>query len=193
MDNDSDFADDPAVADLDVAGGRGAPAVNRRRFLTAAGAAGIGLVGTATVGAPSAAAATGDRSAAGATALASPSRTGVGNPLTTPRVAGLHLQFGADAATEVVVSWHSLQPVSWPRVLLGTPDGEFERCIPAATVSYVDAKSGQTVYAHHATVSRLRPATHYLYAAGHDGADPEFADFTTGPRGRGGLHLHQLR
>lgn len=84
--------------------------------------------------------------------------------MNTPPVAGVHLQFGADASSEVVVSWHSLQPVGWPRVLLGTRDGDFQRTIDAETVSYTDAKSGQIVYAHHARISRLRPAREYLYA-----------------------------
>ncbi len=168
--------------------------VNRRRFLAAAGAAGIGLAATSVAGAPSAAAA-GPTTAAGRPAAAeqpgtAPSgldplrRSRNGNPVTTPRVAGLHLQFGADASSQVVVSWHSLQPVAWPRVLMGSADGRFERTVDAVTVSYTDAKSGQVVYAHHASVSHLHPATDYLYAAGHDGAEPEFATFTTGPRGR---------
>ncbi len=162
--------------------------LNRRRFLTAAGAAGVGFAGLS-LGAATPAAAAPARPATGTAATAAPSvasssRTRVGDPLSTPRVSGLHLQFGADASAQVVVSWHSLQPVHRPRVLLGTPDGEFERAVDAKTVSYTDAKSGQVVYAHHALIGRLRPSTDYFYAAGHDGAEPEFASFTTGPRGR---------
>ena len=41
------------------------------------------------------------------------------DPAATPPVAGLHLQFGADASSEMVVSWHTLQPVQNPRVVLG--------------------------------------------------------------------------
>lgn len=37
------------------------------------------------------------------------------------RVAGLHLQFGSDASSEVVVSWHTSTPVARPRVAFGTP------------------------------------------------------------------------
>jgi 3',5'-cyclic AMP phosphodiesterase CpdA len=102
----------------------------------------------------------------------------------TPPVAGLHLQFGADAASEVVVSWHSLQPVGHPRVLLGRLDGKLEQTVAAEIVSYTDAKSGQTVYAQHATLARLRPDSAYLYAALHDGAEPEFGTFRTAPHGR---------
>ena len=39
----------------------------------------------------------------------------------SPRIGGLHLQFGADASTEVVVSWHSASAVRNPRVMVGTP------------------------------------------------------------------------
>jgi len=60
-------------------------------------------------------------------------------------VAGLHLQFGADAASEVVVSWHNLARVRRPRVLWGTPEGGFGRVSEAKTVTYRDAQSGAVV------------------------------------------------
>ena len=103
---------------------------------------------------------------------------------TAPPVSGLHLQFGADASSEMVVSWHTLQPVQSPHVLLGRPDGRLEQMVPAVTASYTDAKSGQTVHAHHARIGRLKPDTAYLYAALHDGAAPDFGTFRTAPRGR---------
>ena len=99
-------------------------------------------------------------------------------------MAGLHLQFGADAATEMVVSWHTLQAVERPRVLLGRPDGGLEQVAEAVTASYVDAKSGQAVHAHHVTLGRLRADTSYLYGAVHDGAEPLFSTFRTAPHGR---------
>jgi hypothetical protein len=40
----------------------------------------------------------------------------------TEDVSGLHLQYGADASTEVVVSWHTRSGVRNPRVMFGTPD-----------------------------------------------------------------------
>src|SRR5450631_3362845 len=49
------------------------------------------------------------------------------DPATTPPVHGLHLQFGADASSEMVVSWHTLQPVRNPRVVLGRPDGSWRK------------------------------------------------------------------
>jgi hypothetical protein len=84
----------------------------------------------------------------------------------------------------MAVSWHTLEPVLHPRVLLGHPDGRLDRITPARTTSYADAKSGQTVYAHHARIDGLTPDTGYLYAALHGGAEPQFSTFRTAPRGR---------
>ncbi len=106
------------------------------------------------------------------------------DPTTVQPITGLHLQFGADAASEMTVSWHSLAPVERPRVVLGRPGGLMERAAAARTVSYVDAKSGKTVYAHHAALRGLAPDTVYLYAAMHEGAAPQFSTFRTAPRGR---------
>jgi 3',5'-cyclic AMP phosphodiesterase CpdA len=105
-------------------------------------------------------------------------------PRAAPPVAGLHLQFGADASSEVIVSWHSLQPVRHPRVVLGRLDGRLERVVAARETSYTDAKAGQIVHAYHAGLDGLRPDSSYLYAALHDDAEPEFATFRTSPRGR---------
>ncbi len=102
----------------------------------------------------------------------------------TPPVAGLHLQFGADASSEIVVSWHALQPVRQPRALIGRMDGKLEQTVAAREVSYVDGKSKQTVYAYHAKVTGLDADVTYLYAALHDGAEPQIGTFRTSPRGR---------
>ncbi len=102
----------------------------------------------------------------------------------TPTVAGLHLQFGADASSEVTVSWHTLKPVHNPRVVLGRPDGKLEKTVAAKPTSYTDGKSHQTVYAYHAKLDRLQPDTAYMYGAMHDGAAPDFGTFRTAPRGR---------
>ena len=144
---------------------------SRRGFFTAAGATGVALSMGPLAGTADAQPATEDFSARG-------------NATTTPPVEGLHLQFGADAASEVVVSWHALQPTHNPRVLLGRPDGCYERSVPAKTVSYTDAKSGQVVYAFHASLRDLRPNAEYVYAALHEGAEPALATFRTAPRGR---------
>ncbi len=145
--------------------------LSRRRLLAAAGLG--GAVAVAGSLAPAAAAA----EAAG----------GAADPVATPPVSGLHLQFGADAASQMVVSWHTLQPVRRPRVLLGHVDGRLVQTAQAATRTYTDAKSGQVVHAHHAKFDRLHADTLYLYAALHDGATPEFSTFRTGPRDRAGF------
>ncbi|HYM02246.1 MAG TPA: fibronectin type III domain-containing protein, partial [Stellaceae bacterium] len=106
------------------------------------------------------------------------------DPVTTPPVAGLHLQFGADPSAEMVASWLTLQPVGRPRVLLGTLDGELEHVVDAEETSYTDAKSGQAVFVYHAKLRGLDDDETYLYAALHDGAEPQFGTFRTAPRGR---------
>jgi 3',5'-cyclic AMP phosphodiesterase CpdA len=141
--------------------------LSRRRLLAAAGLAG----GAAAVGAFAAA---GPAEAAGGSA----------DPVATPPVTGLHLQFGSDAASQMVVSWHTLQPVARPRVLVGRMDGRLEQTVEATTVSYADGKSSQVVYAHHAKIGGLRADSEYMYGALHDGAAPQFSTFRTGPRGR---------
>src|SRR5215468_2220604 len=59
-----------------------------------------------------------------------------------PDVHGVHLQFGADASREVVVSWFTPQSVARPRVLLGTAEDGFGRTTAADTLTYRDAQSG---------------------------------------------------
>ena len=106
-----------------------------------------------------------------------------------PPVEGLHLQFGADASTEVVVSWHTPVRVLRPRVVLGTPDDGVGRQVEAQTTSYRDAASGRAVYTHHARITGLCPDAHYVYAAMHDGTGPELGTIRTAPRGRGALRF----
>jgi 3',5'-cyclic AMP phosphodiesterase CpdA len=140
--------------------------LSRRKLLAAAAA----VASASLIGGEAAAAVTPERSAA--------------NRTPAPPVHGLHLQYGADASSQMVVSWHTLQSVQRPRVALGHLDGTLERTAPAVETSYLDAKSKQTVYAYHAHVGDLRPGATYLYAAQHDGAEPEFGTFRTLPRGR---------
>jgi hypothetical protein len=144
--------------------------VSRRRLLAAAGI-GSGALLAASV------ASVGEAQAASQPGTAP-------EALGTPPVAGLHLQFGADASSEVTVSWHTLKPVRNPRVVLGRPDGKLEQTAEATGTSYKDGKSGQTVHAWHAKLSRLQPDTAYMYGAMHDGATPDFGTFRTSPRGR---------
>ncbi|HVZ10751.1 fibronectin type III domain-containing protein [Rhodopila sp.] len=157
--------------------------LSRRKLLAAAGIGG-GLIMAASPAAAGQVEVVPDTS--GKSAAADSSRPG-SDPVATPPVAGLHLQFGADASSMMVVSWHTLQPVHQPRVLLGHLDGRLEQVVTAETVNYTDGKSNQTVHAHHAKLGQLRPDTAYLYAALHHGADPQFGTFRTGPRGRARL------
>lgn len=145
--------------------------LNRRTLLVGGGAALVGAgVGAGTVLAwpPG----------AGPTLWTRPERGGA------PPVRGLHLQFGADAAREVVVSWHTTEPVANPRVLLGTPTGGFGRTVAAETRTYRDAKSGTEVRVNHARIDGLTPDSDYIYAAVHDGTDPELGTARTAPAGR---------
>jgi hypothetical protein len=117
--------------------------ISRRKLLAAAGIGGGAVLAPNVIG-PGRAAAT-------------PDKNGAPGQGATPPVAGLHLQFGADASSEMVVSWHTLQPVHAARVLLGRLDGKLEQTVEANEASYTDAKSGQVVYAYHAKLDRLRP------------------------------------
>ena len=103
--------------------------------------------------------------------------------------AGLHLQYGADAASEVVVSWHTAAAVNNPRVMVGTPDDGVGRTVAAETVTYRDAASRTEIRVHHASLTNLAPDTDYVYAAVHDGVSPEVGTVRTAPRGRAPLRF----
>ena len=123
----------------------------------------------------------------GGALLASQFSAGAAEPVqrtNVPPVTGLHLQFGEDASSQMVVSWWALEAVQNPRLLLGGPDGRLLEAAKAQETSYTDAKSGRKVHVFHASLARLKPGTTYMYAAVHDGAEPEFGTFKTAPRGR---------
>jgi phosphodiesterase/alkaline phosphatase D-like protein len=141
--------------------------LSRRKLLAAAGIVGGAAIAASLIGTSA--------------ALAAPPAP---DPPDTPPVTGLHLQFGADAAAEMVVSWHTLRTVRDPRVMLGSLNGKLDRIVAAKEISYVDAKSGAVVYAYHATIGELQADAAYLYGALHDGTAPEFGTFRTAPRGR---------
>ncbi|MBO0866776.1 MAG: fibronectin type III domain-containing protein, partial [Mycobacterium sp.] len=101
-----------------------------------------------------------------------------------PPVSGLHLQFGKNASTEVVVSWHTTDSVANPRVMVGLPASGFGRTVQAETRVYRDAKSGSEVRVNHAVLDNLAPDTDYVYAAVHDGTSPELGTVRTAPSGR---------
>ncbi|WP_322752287.1 fibronectin type III domain-containing protein [Frankia sp. Cas3] len=139
----------------------GRAALSRRGWLGAVGA-GLTVAGAdpflGTV-APAAAATTG----------MSPTLWVQPGTLGMPPVTGLHLQFGADASREMVVSWQTLVPVQRPRVLLGTLNDGIGTKVAALTDAYTDAQSGQSVYVHSARFQQLHPDSEYVYAAVHDG------------------------
>lgn len=129
----------------------------------------------------------------GAVALGVPALAGCGrgngqwprsDRIGAPPVSGLHLQFGADASSEVVVSWNTTASVSHPRVMFGSPDGGLGSVRDADSVTYRDAQSGTEVQVHHARLTGLAPDTDYVYAAVHDGAGLELGTIRTAPRGR---------
>ncbi|WP_329171843.1 purple acid phosphatase family protein [Streptomyces sp. NBC_01477] len=142
----------------------------------------VGLLGTAGVGAvavPLLSAGPAAAAPAGAPAFhPTPDASGA------PPVQGLHLTFGKDPATQMVVSWLTDGPVKRPRVLYGTLGHGLGSGASAQTRVYTDGKSGRVVYVHHALISGLRPGTDYLYLVSHDGATPDSGTFRTAPRGR---------
>ena len=147
--------------------------ISRRRLLTTGAAttlvgAGLGAGGVALLGSPG----------HGPSLWTQPNQSGA------QPVGGLHLQFGKDASTEVVVSWHTTDPVHNPRVMMGTPTAGFGRTVQAETRTYRDAKSNTEVRVHHARLDNMAPDTDYVYAAVHDGTNPEVGTVRTAPSGR---------
>ncbi|SNQ52086.1 conserved hypothetical protein [Frankia canadensis] len=103
---------------------------------------------------------------------------------------GVHLAFGADPATSMVVSWLTSTAVTAPAVRVrcgGGGDGGSHpgRPVAAATRSYRDAATGEYVVVHHASLRGLRPDTLYAFTIEHDGV-PQEADgsFRTAPDAR---------
>ncbi|GAA4166430.1 metallophosphoesterase [Gryllotalpicola daejeonensis] len=154
---------------------------SRRSLLAALGASGAAAVAGVAIGSPANAA----TPASSAAVFGSSSKPGT-KPAgaIVPAVAGLHVTFGADAATEATVSWQTIVPVQNPKVLIAKDGGQFERATAAVTTQYTDAKSGQVVYVFHGRLRNLKPGTDYVYLAVHDGAKPEFGTFRTAPSGR---------
>lgn len=133
--------------------------IGRRQFLRGAGAGGLAVVVGPTLWQQTAAAA-------------------------APPVEQLHLQFGANAATQVSVSWATATKVSRPRVRYGTAQGGLGSVVDAVTKTYQDPKTRRVVVTHHASLTGLQPSTDYVYGALHDGATPLLGTLLTGPAGR---------
>jgi len=141
-------------------------ALSRRQMLTAGG---TGILATA-------AAAVAAVPARAASIVSGPAPGTDGTP------EQIHLTWGHDPATAVVVSWASPDQAVRPRVQVG------ERIFHAEERPYTDGINGETVYTYHARVGGLRPGATYGYGVTADNdlnaADPFSATFTTAPRGR---------
>jgi hypothetical protein len=96
----------------------------------------------------------------------------------------VHLQFGADAATQIAVSWAAPAAAVRPRLRAGRADSGLGLDVPAEERVYTEALTGQTVYTYHARLGNLAPDTAFAYQVVHDGAEPVAGTFRTGPRGR---------
>src|SRR6202042_1025651 len=89
-----------------------------------------------------------------------------------------------DASAEVVVSWHTTDPVHNPRAMMGTPTAGSGRAGQAEPRPYRDAKATTEVRVHHARLDNMAPDTDCVYAAVHDGTNPEVGTVRTAPSGR---------
>jgi hypothetical protein len=143
--------------------------VTRRSFLKAAAATGAAVTAS---------------SFTGASAWASPVLWKQPSTSSAPGADQLHIQYGADPASEMTVSWHTATSVSRPRLRLGTVHGGWGLQVPAETRSYVDGINGVETICQHAQVTRLAPDSTYVYEVLADGAAPVQGTFTTAPRGR---------
>jgi Calcineurin-like phosphoesterase/Purple acid Phosphatase, N-terminal domain len=104
----------------------------------------------------------------------------------SPAPEQVHLQFGADAAAQVAVSWAAPAAVARPRLRVGPADGQPGTQVDADERMYTDALTGEAVFTYHARVGSLEPSTRYAYEVLHDGSAPVPGTFRTGPRGRSG-------
>jgi hypothetical protein len=139
------------------------PGLSRRQVLAASG---TGLLAASAVGG----------TASASTARARSNGTGNGTP------EQIHLTWGEDPATSVVISWVSPGRSARARVRIG------QRVFLAEERVYTDGVNGQTVWTYHARVDGLRPGATYGYAVTADNdtstTDPFSATFTTAPAER---------
>ncbi|CAB3768344.1 purple acid phosphatase family protein [Paraburkholderia humisilvae] len=155
------------TAVIEAPAGTGAT-VSRRSFLKFAGASGL-------------ASATGALAAGAARADVTHTTPPDGSP------EQIHLTWGDDPTSEVVVSWASLAASANPRVLVGADHGRRDT-VHAVQRTYTDGLTGVVVFTYHARLSGLKPATTYTYEVTADNdshaGSPFSSSFTTAPRGR---------
>jgi len=98
----------------------------------------------------------------------------------------IHLTWGEDPATTVVVSWATQAQAVNPRV--GVTRGGHVRTVHAQQRTYTDGLNGQTVFTYHARLEGLEPGAtvHYSVTADNDAnaSSPFKSSFATAPRGR---------
>jgi phosphodiesterase/alkaline phosphatase D-like protein len=99
----------------------------------------------------------------------------------------VHLTWGQDPTSSVVVSWASPGPASRPRLLLNVDNGR-TRALPAVQRTYMDGINGETVFTYHAFVAGLEPGSQisYVVTADNDAnaGSPFSGSFQTAPEGR---------
>jgi 3',5'-cyclic AMP phosphodiesterase CpdA len=99
----------------------------------------------------------------------------------------VHLTWGQDPSSSVVVSWASQAPALNPRVLLRTGNGP-TRTVAAFDRTYRDGLNAETVFTYHAGVAGLRPGSEHSYSVTADNDSnataPFCATFHTAPEGR---------
>ena len=96
----------------------------------------------------------------------------------------LHLQFGADASTQLVASWASPVRAGRPLLRFGTPGGGFGTTVEAVERSYTEALTGQVVWTYHAVLDGLDADADHLYEARHGPGPAVAGRFRTAPAGR---------
>jgi len=99
----------------------------------------------------------------------------------------IHLTWGEDPASTVVVSWASAAQAINPRILYGTSTVR-TKTVHAVQRTYTDGLNGETVFTYHAHLHGLEAGTMFYYSVTADNdsnADQPFsASFQTAPRGR---------
>jgi hypothetical protein len=105
---------------------------------------------------------------------------------TTPEQ--VHLQWGNDPTTSMVVSWAAPTAEPNPSVHYGTSALMLSSTVTPTMKTYTDGISGEQIFTYHAALTGLSPNTTYSYQIS-DGATGTFpasgvSSFTTAPTGR---------
>jgi hypothetical protein len=99
----------------------------------------------------------------------------------------IHLTWGEDPSSCIIVSWVSVIQASNPRVQLRPTAGR-SRTVHAVQRTYSDGLNGQTVFTYHARLEALQPGGLFHYSVTSDNdrnkSRPFTASFRTAPRGR---------